>query len=552
MVKANNNRLRELFLDYQSNWNKFARDVLNVRLDKDQQQILEAIQMHPRVSVRSGNARGKDYVAAVSANCFLYLNVPSKVIMTAPTERQAIKIMMSELTKIHRNAKVPLGGEILQNQVKFSRPDRQLLAFKTSDYKIEAWTGFHAPNLMVIATEASGIEQLVFDSIESILTGNSKLLIVFNPNRTTGEAYHSSKSPLYQKFKLSCLDAPNVVARKTIIPGQVNYEWVEEKVKKWCIPVDLPAIQEAPEQPRQLNLQPAARCCFQFDGRWYKPNDLFLIKVMGEFPEKSEDQLIPLAWIEAANERWREQQHLELSGDLRLGVDVAGMGRDLTVFCFRYDNVVREFQTFQHKDVMQIAGHIKTILEAAEKSHALIDTIGEGAGVFSRLQELKLGSTSVKFSEAAMDPSASKKELTDFTGQRTFANIRAYCYWAIRDALDPQCDGKLALPPIDELTQDLTEPRWIVRSDGKILIEEKNEIKKRLRRSPDFADALALSYFPAIKPFVWDCCFRVIWHQQTGMDYAFQRMEDETNWHYENMELRKQGIIRTRSTLQSL
>ena len=74
--------------------------------------------------------------------------------------------------------------------------------------------------------------------------------------------------------------------------------------------------------------------------------------------------------------------------------------------------------------------------------------------------------------------------------------MRAYCYWAIRDALDPQCNSNLALPPIDELTQDLTEPRWSFRSDGKILLEEKSEIKKRLGRSPDYGDALALTYYP--------------------------------------------------------
>jgi hypothetical protein len=201
---------------------------------------------------------------------------------------------------------------------------------------------------------------------------------------------------------------------------------------------------------------------------------------------------------------------------------------------------------------MQIVGHINMILPAAEKSHALIDTIGEGAGVFSRLNELKLGATSVKFSEAAKDPSNDKKELADFTGQRTFANIRAYCYWAIRDALDPQCNGNLALPPMDELTQDLTEPRWSVRSDGKILIEEKSEIKKRLGRSPDFADALALTYFPVIKPFVWDSMAQVVWHPRTAMDWVSQRIEDDFRWHNENMELRRQGIIRAWSTYRPM
>ncbi len=550
MKTIKNIQLRESMQSYRNDWNKFARDILNVRLDNDQQQILEAVQHHRRVSVRSGNARGKDFVSAVSALCFLYLNVPSKVIMTAPTERQAIKIMMSELTKIYRHTKIPLGGEILQNQIRFSRPDWYLLAFKSSDYKPEVWTGFHSPHLMVIVTEASGVEQLVFESIESILTGNSRLLIVFNPNRNSGEAYNSVKSPFYQKFKLSCLEAPNVKARKIIIPGQVDYEWTEERIKKWCVPISPPLGQQAEEGSDQTRVLYTADHDFRFNGQWYRPNDLFRVKVMGEFPKQSADQLIPLPWIEAANQRWHQHQNRSATGDLILGVDVAGMGADFTVFCHRFNDYVQEFQTFQQKDHMQIAGLIHNILSQDKDAHAVIDTIGEGAGVFSRLKEQKMNVTSAKFSEAARQ-SDGKKELTDFTGQHTFANMRAYCHWAIRDALDPQLGGNLALPPIDEITLDLTALRWSVRSDGKILIEEKSEIKKRLGRSPDYGDALALTYYPVVKEIPWHSMCSIGWHSepQTYMDWQWQRIENEMRWHFETLELQKQGIFRGRSTI---
>jgi hypothetical protein len=52
------------------------------------------------------------------------------------------------------------------------------------------------------------------------------------------------------------------------------------------------------------------------------------------------------------------------------------------------------------------------------------------------------------------------------------------------------------LPPDDEITQELTETKYIVRSDGSYIIEPKEEIKKRINRSPDKADAVALSFFP--------------------------------------------------------
>jgi hypothetical protein len=329
---------------------------------------------------------------------------------------------------------------------------------------------------MVVITEASGIEQETFDAIEGIITGNSRLVLIFNPNRTSGEAYRSTKSPLYQKFEMDCLNAVNVRAKKILIPGQVDYEWIDEKIKKpgWVTEVDEDEIRKELHD-------------FKWNGKWYRPSNLFLVKVRGKFPRESEDTLIPLSWIELANERWRELQGRG-RGSLRLGVDVAGMGRDLTVNAFRRSNVVEKFKVYSRQDHMVTVGKVKN--ELTERGDfAYVDALGEGAGVYSRLTEQKVNAICVKYSFSA-------KDLTDLTGQRTFANMRAYIYWAMRDALDPAFDGDLALPPIDELTQDLTETRFKVRSNGDIIIEEKDEIKKRLKRSPDYGDAVANTFFP--------------------------------------------------------
>jgi hypothetical protein len=213
---------------------------------------------------------------------------------------------------------------------------------------------------------------------------------------------------------------------------------------------------------------------------------LFRIKVLGEPPKESEDVLIPYSWIEAAQQRWKENHAVE--GDLKLGVDVAGEGRDFTVFAHRYGSVVSRLDKFANQDHMVSVGRIGEAIKV-KGATALIDTIGEGAGIYSRCRELKHNAKSAKFSEGA-------KGLKDYSGQRTFANIRAYCYWAIRDALNPRYDVQLSLPPDDELAQELHETQWKIRSNGDIQIEEKDEIKARLKRSPDKADALALTFYP--------------------------------------------------------
>ena len=469
--------MKRLASEYENDWNAFVRDILGVRLDREQRKIVDSVQYNRRTSVRSGHARGKDYVGAVISLCFLYTVKPSKVVNTAPTGRQVSAIMMTEIKKIWNNSKWKLGGEVQSSRIIFDKwPDWYLIGFKASDKSPESWTGFHSPNILVVVTEASGIEAETFNAIEGVLTGSkSRLLLIFNPVRNSGEAYNSARSPLYAKFKLNCLRAPNVRAKKILIPGQVDYDWVKEKINNpgWCSEID------------ESQIQPVMFHDFKWEGKWYRPSDLFLVKVLGEFPREGEDQLIPLSWIEAANNRWADVKKPDVP--LLMGCDIAGMGVDTTVLIKRYGNYVEPPLTYSKSDHMVTAGRIKVAIEGG--GTALIDTIGEGAGVHSRLQEMGCNSISAKFSESAED-------LHDLTGEREFANMRAYCYWAVRDALDPRLGGTLALPLDDELTQELTATRWDVQSNGKIRLVSKDEIKSQLGRSPDKADALALSYFP--------------------------------------------------------
>ncbi len=464
----------QLWQEYKQDWNKFAVEVLNVDLDEVQKEILEAIQKNRRISVRSGHSRGKDYVAAIASLCFLYLLYPSKVINTAPTGRQVVSIMMAEIGKVHKNANIRLPGEVLATKIKFKgEPDWFMEGFKAADKATEDWTGFHSPNLMLVVTEASGIEQETFNAIEGLLTGNSKLLIIFNPNRTTGEAYQSTRSPRYKKFKLNCLDAPNVIAKKILIPGQVDYVWVKDKIidAGWCLKIDKSEMSKSSFD-------------FIFEKQAYRPNDLFRKKVLGEFPAEAEGQLIPLAWVEAANERWLACKG-KGEGKLSIGLDVAGEGNDLTVWTFKRGNVIESQITEAISDHMSTAGKTKNYLKEYG-SICYVDALSEGAGTFKRLKEQNQNVIGWKGSHV-------NKEKHDYTGERTFHNMRAWVHWMLRDYLNPQYKMDLALPPDDMLTQEITEPQWDARSNGDIIIEPKDDIKKRLGHSPDKMDSVLLA-----------------------------------------------------------
>lgn len=478
---------------WREDWNMFVRDVLKARLDKEQQAIISSVQHHPMTAVASGTARGKDFVSACAALCFMYLTPRwedgrliknTKIALTAPTGRQVDNIMIPEVRRLFRNAGC-LPGRLVSSDIRTDFEEWFMTGFKASDDNTEAWSGFHAVNTMFVVTEASGISETTFNAIEGNLQGNSRLLIVFNPNTTTGYAARAMKSERFQKFRLSSLNAENVINKTTVIHGQVDYPWVLDKVQTWCSPVSELDFNEGEGD-------------FSFDGKLYRPNDLFRVKVLGMFPRVSEDTLIPYEWIELANARYLSLRNegYQPKEPLRLGVDVAGMGRDASVLVARRGNYVEAIEAHQSAgkaDHMHIVGWVAKHI-GDKQARAYIDTIGEGAGVFSRLLELGYNNAiSCKYSEGA-------GEHRDTTGQYSFANIRAYCYWALRDWLNPQNGYEPALPPNEKLTEELTETKWKFNSQGSIIIEPKEDIKKRIKRSPDYMDALANTFYPEQRP----------------------------------------------------
>ena len=478
---------------WRNDWNLFCKEVLHVNLDEEQQAIISAVQTNKMVAVASGTSRGKDFVAACAAMCFMYLTPRwnknhrlienTKIAMTAPTGRQCINIMIPEVARLFRNASV-LPGRMLSDGIRTNSAEWFLTAFKASDDNTEAWSGFHAVNTMFVVTEASGVSETTFNAIEGNLQGNSRLLLAFNPNVTTGYAAKAMKSSRFKKFRLNSLNAENVVKKRNVIPGQVDYEWVKDKVHNWCELI----------QKEDFN---SGEGDFAFEGSFYRPNDLFRIKVLGLFSKATEDTLIPIEWLELAHDRWKnlKAENFVSRKYARVGIDVAGMGRDSSCFVPRYGNYVPEIKIHQSggkADHMKVAGGAIQWLRD-KNAKVMIDTIGEGAGVYSRLLELGYDNAySCKFSEGT-------KGLHDITGQYEFANMRAYCYWAVRDWLNPKNGFHPALPPCDELDAELTEVHWSFQSSGSIIIEPKDNIKSMLKRSPDRADALASTFYPNTK-----------------------------------------------------
>ena len=211
----------------------------------------------------------------------------------------------------------------------------------------------------------------------------------------------------------------------------------------------------------------------------------------GNFMAAREDdawQVIPTAWILAANERWKKGKPAGAQMTA-MGVDVARGGLDNTVLSPRYGLWFDELIKVKGRDTPN--GPSVVALVAAHIRHAAnigIDSIGVGADAETSFNNASIPIESLNGAEGS---SAMTRD-----GSFGFKTKRSEMWWMLREALDPDYGMDIALPPDTKLQADLSAPTYSVKpgEPPKIYVEAKDEMKKRLGRSPDDGDAVVYSW----------------------------------------------------------
>jgi hypothetical protein len=219
------------------------------------------------------------------------------------------------------------------------------------------------------------------------------------------------------------------------------------------------------------------------------PEPLRSQMLYGDFSATMEEdiwQVVPTAWIKAAQDRWlvTEKPNVSLSS---VAVDVARGGRDQTAISKRYANWFAELVVYPGTQTPN-GPIVATLTEReieSEPGYVNVDLIGVGTSAYDSLEPMYDTVNGVNV--------ASKSRYTDKSGKFKMRNIRAEMYWRFREALDPVNGEDIALPPGNEIVADLAAPRYTVTTAG-IQIEDKEQIKKRIGRSPDLGDAIVLHF----------------------------------------------------------
>lgn len=204
--------------------------------------------------------------------------------------------------------------------------------------------------------------------------------------------------------------------------------------------------------------------------------NVFRQEYLCDFSASRDDVLIPIDLVTQAAAR--VYKPADVYGiPVVLGVDVARSGADSTVFCYRQGLVCEPLEVFSGLDTMAVADRLAARLSKRDEiKHCCID-VGMGAGVIDRLKAMGFHHVlEVPFAGAAND--------------NRFLNRRAEMWWSVRDWL--KAGG--ALPNDPDLKNELAAPLFSFNTNGKVQLEKKDQIKKRLGKSPDRADALALTF----------------------------------------------------------
>lgn len=490
------------FAQYQDDPARFGEEVLGEHFTDDVKDLLRSVRDNQITIGKSANATGKTHGAARAVLWFYKCFKDSQVYTAAaPPESNLRRLLWGEIGGVVEKHKELFAGDNTAT-LSITRSPRSFVAgvtipsTGTAETREAKFSGKHAPYLLFVLDEGDAIPDEVYKGIESCMSGgHARLLILFNPRHESGEVARMIAEGRANVVHLSAFNHPNVITGRDEIPGAVTREITIQRIHKWTRAL---GAYETPgkdcfELPEYLvgctATTPKGGVYSPLVGGWRKvENPQFDYMVLGRYPAQATTQLISREWITAAVDRW--QRWVAVHGEnppVEYGVggmDVAGYGIDSNAFTARYANgYVEPFVLWNGIDPIESGD--RAVLEfRGRRLRALnVDAIGIGASIAPYLARKGVMANGVNVSWAA----------TERSDEAEFGNLRDQLWWACREWL--RTDTNAMLPPDESLIQELVTPTYNFKN-GKIKIMDKDDMRDLLKRSPDRADALCLTFFP--------------------------------------------------------
>ncbi|MFB3855012.1 MAG: hypothetical protein ACE148_14475 [Vicinamibacterales bacterium] len=317
---------------------------------------------------------------------------------------------------------------------------------KSADAQQQADTlaGLHAERMLFVVDEAGSIPQSVVVTAQAALSSGKecRLIIAGNPTSTNGPLYAAAVTHRHHWGVFKVTGDPDDPKRS----ARVSVEWARQQIQQYG-----------------------------------ESNPWVRVNVFAQFPETSLNALLSPVEVEAAMHRYLREDAFSWC-QKRLGVDPARFGDDRTVIAPRQGKAIFKPVVMRGARSTEIAARVAQGVAKWNAELVFVDDSGGwGMGTVDQLMAAGVPVVPVVFSDKAIDP--------------RFTNRRAETWFAMADAIK----NGAALPNLPELVGELAEVQYSF-SNGRFLLESKDQLKARIGRSPDIADAIAVTYALADMP----------------------------------------------------
>ena len=416
-----------------------------------------AIYLRKAVVVTSANGMGKDWTISGRASLWFFECFgPCKVIQTATGERQVLDIMWNELKTAYekRPANDPM-GKMTTGKLEAS-PEWFITAFTTKETKDQPgkFQGVHSPRLMIIVSEAQGVDKIIYEQIQGLTMAGIILPIYLgNPLTNVGEFAKMIEDTEHNiVITLNAYDCINVKEKRQVIPGLVNWPWVQDKEERWN-------ADKSGKDPR------------------------YQARVLGQLPSSAVNNIISRDLYKRTINReltwWSAKYGV-------IGVDPALTGTDdMVISVWISGKLIEEWVIPYNENETVAAGKIQMKLTEHFPDGGctiVIDSDGLGIKVLQAFEKMMPQNPINENQLIEYRGSCNDRKVVD----PQYENIRAEAHFYSKQRM---MDGHISLDDNDYAREEAVSVLYFTNGRGRIQIEDKDDLKGRIGRSPNRWDA---------------------------------------------------------------
>ena len=539
MVKIQSNEERALeFAKQRRLWKEspetFFSTVLGIKLPPHQKKILRDCLKHNRVAINTSNSVGKSFLIGAIAFFYFITNLSDEpdnstvIIITSVIFSQVKRSIFANIKHFAKRAdkyvKENFGEEYSFLPKDFSEsPNTVEYWFDELSYimgistdNCNAISGIHARNLLILFDEAQGLTESVFSGFRGVLqSGLAKLILLGNPtlpNGPTGEFYNAMQPDSnYHRITISAFDTPNfvetgVTLASMLLPETDPDNW-RYKLDKYCgtnykqskfnDEIGLWEEEVITNLP-YTNLQNPISAYGVLVDCGMNPDQFdFLTRVRALFPTGEGNCVINQQWLEDSMNNYSIPEKHE-SGIRSMGVDISGgLGRDFSTIAVRDGNKIIYLEEYQ-LSAPEFEEEIVRVYNEYGCEYCCIERDGIGLPVVEHLEErdvINIVPINSGGGAGIEDPLTYDDEIKSKELKELYYRKRDELWFNLRNLLNPYKNtNPILLPKHHKLKKHLMCATWKKGNTGKIQVSPKDEMRIKIKESPDLADAVIFAF----------------------------------------------------------